>query len=230
MCIEFLKSSIGRKAVMAVTGIILYLFVIAHMLGNLQIFLGPDRLNDYAKHLQDLPMLLWPARAFLLSTLLIHIFVSLSLAIENKNARPVRYAHEDTVQATLASRTMVVTGLVVFLFVVYHLMNFTFGTTHPRYFHLVDAQGRHDVYSMVILSFHDLSVSVSYILAMAALCLHLSHGGMSAFQSLGMNDEKKMCALKKLSLAAAVVIFIGNTSIPLAALLGFLKTAAGGGM
>ncbi len=212
---------------MAVTGLALFLFVIVHMLGNLQIFLGREVLNGYAEHLKELPALLWPARIFLLCALVLHIFTSLSLAIENKKARPVAYAQKNTVQASYASRTMVVSGSLIFLFIVYHLLHFTFGLTHPQYYHLTDSQGRHDVYSMVILSFRDLWVSGFYVVAMAVLCTHLSHGVQSLFQSLGLSNEHTAPFFQKMALTAAIIIFLGNASIPAAALLGFLKLPPG---
>lgn len=228
MCLGFLKSSIGKKAVMAVTGFFLFGFVLVHMLGNLQIFLGPEALNSYAEHLEDLPFLLWPARLFLLTTLIVHMTVGIQLAIENKNARGlVPYAVKNTVQASVASRTMVMSGLIIFAFIVYHLLHFTWGVTNPEFFHLTDTKGREDVYSMVVLSFRNVYISAAYIFAMAVLCLHLSHGIPSFFQSLGFNDEKWMPKLKCFGIAAAVIIFIGNSSIPAAALLHFLKPAAG---
>lgn len=223
MCFERLKSSIGRKSVVAVSGIFLFLFVVAHMLGNLQIFLGPEALNSYAEHLKSLPFLLWPARIFLLLTLIIHMGVSISLAIDNRKARPVGYAYKKTVQASTASLTMVVSGMIVFLFIVYHLLHFTFGATHPQFFELVDPQGRQDVYSMVILSFREVWVSVSYVIAMAVLCVHLSHGFQSFFQSLGFNNEKNKRCLRKAAVMISTLIFIGNASVPLAAFFGFLK-------
>ena len=212
---------------MAVTGLLLFGFVIAHMLGNLQIFLGPEALNSYAEHLEELPFLLWPARIFLLITLMIHMVAAIQLAIENKKARPVPYAVEKTVQASYASRTMLMSGLVIFAFIVYHLLHFTWGVTTPEFFHLVDSKGREDVYSMVILSFQNASISIAYIVAMAVLCFHLSHGIPGFFQSLGFSDEKSTPGLKIFGAASAVIIFIGNSSIPLAALLHFLKPAAG---
>ena len=227
MCFERLKSTVGRKAVMAVSGLILLLFVAGHMIGNLQVFLGQEALNSYADHLQSLPVLLWPVRLFLLLVLLLHMAVSISLAWENKTARPVPYAYQDTVQAGYVSRTMVVSGVVIFTFIVYHLLHFTFGTTHPQYFQLTDSKGRHDVYSMVILSFRDLWVSGSYVAAMAVLCAHLSHGIQSLFQSLGFNNEKSRPFFEKLAIAASIMIFIGNSFIPFAVLMGFLKLPSG---
>ena len=208
---------------MAVTGVFLFGFVVAHMLGNLQIFLGSEALNDYAEHLQNLPTLLWPARIFLLGTLLFHVVVSISLALENRRARPVPYAREATVQASYASRTMVMSGFIILAFLIYHLLNFTFGVTHPQFFSLVDESGRRDVYSMVVMSFREPVVSGVYVAAMALLCLHLSHGLSSLFQSLGLADERSLPALKRAGVALALVVFVGNSSIPVAALLGILK-------
>ena len=213
---------------MAVTGLVLLGFVIAHMLGNLQIFLGQEWLNGYAKHLQDLPFLLWPARFFLLGTLMIHMVLALQLAIENKKARPVPYVFKDTVQASYASRTMVISGVLIFLFIVYHLLHFTFGKTNPAFFHLVDAKGRHDVYSMVILSYQNYFVSGVYILAMFVLYLHLSHGAPSFLQSLGLTNEKTLQKIERLGNSLAWIIFVGNSSIPIAILLRLVKLPAGG--
>ncbi|MBI4353463.1 MAG: succinate dehydrogenase cytochrome b subunit [Candidatus Omnitrophica bacterium] len=223
MCKEFLGSSVGRKAVVGVTGFILFGFVVVHTLGNLQIFLGRDPLNAYAYKLQSLPWLLWPARVFLLAVLLVHLWISLWLAVENRRARPTPYVFKDTVQATLASRTMVMTGLIILLFIVYHLLHFTFGATNPEFFHLTDAKGRHDVYAMVVLSYRNYWISGTYLLAMFFLCLHLSHGVSSIPQSLGWNDERWDPLFKWAGRAAALVIFMGNSSMPLAAVVGILK-------
>lgn len=226
MC-DFLKSSIGRKYVMAVTGFLLFGFVVVHMLGNLQIFLGPDALNDYAKHLADLPMLLWPARIFLLIVLVLHIATAVSLGSGNRAARPVGYVKDATIRATYASRTMMMSGVIIFLFIVYHLLHFTFGKVQPQFFEHLDAKGREDVYAMVVLGFRNLYVSASYIIAMAALCLHLSHGLQSLFQSLGLREESCGRNLRNFSRATALLIFAGNSSIPAAAFLGLLKLPGG---
>lgn len=213
---------------MAVTGLLLFGFVFVHMLGNLQIFLGQDALNDYAKHLADLPALLWPARVVLLSLLLLHIGTAISLSFENRRARPVRYVRETTIQASYASRTMMMSGVIVFLFIVYHILHFTLGRVQPQFYGHLDAHGHKDVYSMVVLGFQNVFVSASYIVAMAALCLHLSHGFQSLFQSLGLRDEKSGPCLTKLSRALALLIFIGNSSIPVAILLGLVHMPKGG--
>lgn len=227
MCIPFLRSSVGKKAVMAVTGLLFAGFVVVHMLGNLQIFLGQEALNAYAKKLQGLPLLLWPARAALLLIFVTHMWLSIKLAIENRRARPVPYASKNTVQASLASRTMMLSGMVLFAFIVYHLLHFTFGVTNPEFFHLVDSKGRHDVYSMSVLSFRNLGISAAYIFSMFILCLHLSHGLASFPQSLGLNNEKCLPKLKVFANTAALLIFIGNSSIPLAVLFNVIKLPGG---
>ncbi len=207
----------------AVTGLLLVGFVVAHMLGNLQIFMGQEQLNWYAHKLQSAPLLLWPARFFLVLIVAAHIFFSTQLAVENKKARPVAYAVKDTVQASLASRTMVVSGILLTLFIIYHLLHFTFGLAHPEIFHLVDAKGRHDVYSISILSFQNWIISGAYVVAMFFLCFHLSHGLASFPQSLGLSNEKCQPCLKWMAKAVSAIIFIGNSSIPLSVLLGFVE-------
>lgn len=220
---KILKSSVGKKIIMAVTGMILIGFVGMHLLGNFQIFSGQEQLNSYAEHLQNLPLLLYPARIFLIIVVFLHIATATLLSWENYCARPVPYAYKNTVQATWASRTMLISGIFIFSFIVYHLLNFTFGTIPSQFSHLIDAQGRHDVYSMVILSFRNRFLSGTYILSMGLLSLHLSHGISSLFQSLGLSDEQIMPVLKKTSIAVALLIFLGSISIPLASLLGVLK-------
>lgn len=228
MLISSLKSSIGRKFVMALTGIFLLGFVIAHMIGNLQIFLGAEAINSYAEHLEEMPYLLWPARIFLLVTLSLHVVSAISLAIQNKNARPIAYSHQSTIQASYASRTMVMSGVIILAFIIFHLAHFTFGRIHPEFAELADIEGRHDVYSMVILGFQDKTVSAIYIFAMTLLCLHLSHGISSFFQSIGLSNQKSQEKFKKLAKLIALAIFVGNTSIPIASMLGILQPIARG--
>ena len=224
-----LKTSLGKKFMMAVTGLFLMGFVVAHLLGNLQIFLGPDWLNGYSEHLEELPLLLWPVRVFLLLTLLTHMITAIQLAIQNKSARPIRYLQEGTVQATLASRTMVLTGLTLFLFIIYHLLHFTWGVAHPQYGHFKDAQGRDDVYSTVILSFRDARISAVYALAMFVLCTHLRHGSASFLQSLGWIPAGAEKKARRLGSFFGWLIFAGYTAIPVSAFLGLLKPLQGGG-
>jgi succinate dehydrogenase / fumarate reductase cytochrome b subunit len=220
----FHRSSVGRKMIVAITGIALILFVIGHLLGNLQIFLGPDWINGYAEHLRDLGPFLWVIRAFLLVTVLVHIYYTIRLAMENRRARPERYRRKETVKATLASRSMVMSGLILFAFIIYHLLHFTVRTTDPRFLALPkDPLGHYDVYSMMILGFQSWLVSGFYILGMFLLALHLSHGSSSFFQSLGLNNQKLTPRLALGARIFAWCLFIGYSSIPAAVLLGWVK-------
>jgi succinate dehydrogenase / fumarate reductase cytochrome b subunit len=210
--------------IVAATGVVLILFVIGHLLGNLQIFLGPDWINGYAKHLRDLGPLLWLIRAFLLLCVLAHIYYTIRLAIENRRARPQNYRRKDIVKASFASRHMVMSGIIVLAFIIYHLLQFTFRATDPRFATLpMDPLGHYDVYSMMVLGFSSPLVSGFYIFAMFLLCLHLSHGSSSFFQSLGLNDQKLAPRLAWTGRVFAWLLFIGYSSIPAAVLLGWVK-------
>ncbi|MCB9898291.1 MAG: succinate dehydrogenase cytochrome b subunit [Planctomycetes bacterium] len=226
-----LGTSIGRKMVVAVTGLMLLLFVLAHMAGNLQVFAGPEALNSYAAKLQSLGPLLWAARLGLLAVFGVHVALTLKLASENKEARPTAYAHQTSVQATSASRTMVMSGLLVVAFVLYHLAHFTFGVVQPGNHELVetlaDGTTRHDVFSMVVLGFQNPLVAISYVVAMALLCWHVSHGVQSVFQTLGLQSARSRDAVRKASLGIAALIFVGNASMPLACLLHLVDIPSG---
>jgi succinate dehydrogenase / fumarate reductase cytochrome b subunit len=222
----FLQTSVGKKSVVAITGALLLGFVIAHMLGNLQIFLGSDRINSYAKTLQDLGGLLWIARIGLLVAFVVHIAMAIKLTLENKAARPVPYAVNKVHHAPLSSRIMPYTGTVILAFVIYHLLHFTLAAFNPEYKTLLDEQGRHDVYKMVIAGFSNPVSSIFYILAQACLALpigHLSHGIFSIFQTLGVNHPNIDARIKLASIAVSLVIFLGNSSIPVAVLAGVIK-------
>ena len=220
--IDFAKSSIGAKVVMGVTGLMLIGFVIIHMLGNLQVFLGQEALNSYAKALHDLGGLLWVARFGLIGAVVLHIASGLRLASLNRAARPVRYAYQTTVKATFASRYMRMSGIVVLAFIVYHLAHFTLGITHPEHKALVDSLGRPDVYSMVILGFQQPLISISYIIAMVLLWFHLNHGASSLFKSLGLRHPKYNSMIDKAGPAIATLVVGGNIIMPLAILAGII--------
>jgi succinate dehydrogenase / fumarate reductase, cytochrome b subunit len=213
-------TSIGSKTVMAITGLLLFGFVLAHMVGNLQIFAGPAKLNGYAKTLQDLGPLLWVMRGGLLVIFLTHLFAAFSIWRANQAARPVAYVSAKPQVTTYAARTMVYGGLIVLAFVVYHLAHFTFGWVAPGYAHLEDPLGRHDVYAMVVLGFRVPAIAISYVVAQAVLALHLSHGLSSAFQTLGVTHPRLAFLKAGFGKAVAAVIFVGNVSMPLTALLG----------
>jgi len=222
----FYRSSVGKKMIVALTGVILMLFVIGHLLGNLQIFLGPRWVNDYAQHLRDLGPLLWLVRITLLVAVLFHIYFTISLALENRRARPQRYQTRDYVKASYASRHMVVSGLVVLAFIVFHLLHFTARQFNPRFPLLKnDPLNHYDVYSMMVYGFQNVYVSIFYIIGLFLLTLHLTHGASSFFQSLGLNDKKLTPALALGARVFAWLLFIGYTAIPVAVLLGFIQPA-----
>ena len=215
----FTRSSIGKKFIVALTGLILIGFIVGHLLGNLQIFLGPEYINSYAEKLRALGVLLWVIRLFLLVTVVLHIYFTIRLVIDNRRARPVAYAKKEHVKATFASRSMALSGLVLVAFIVYHIAHFTVRVTDPRFQLLKkDPLNGDDVYSMMVYGFQNPILSAFYILAMFLLALHLSHGSSSFFQSLGLNDKKLTPRLARGGRIFAWLIFAGYTSIPLAVL------------
>jgi len=224
---HFAKSSVGAKFVMGLTGFILFGFVLVHMLGNLQIFLGPDAINSYAAFLKSNGELLWPARMVLLVAVLLHIWSGVRLTTLNKAARPQAYQVKKWRKATFTSRTMFWSGITLLAFIVYHLLHFTLGVAHPEFSQLTDLQGRHDVYAMMVHSFQVPGISASYIIAMLSLGLHLNHGASSMFQSLGLNSSKYNCMLRAIGPVFSIVIVLGNISMPIAVLLGWVTLSGG---
>lgn len=222
--VKFLKSSVGAKIVMAVTGLMLLGFIVIHLAGNLNMYFGPKAMNDYALFLKrDVGKALWIARLGLLAAVVLHIGSAIRLAQLNRQARPVRYQNPHYSASSYASRTMVWSGVIVLSFLLYHLLHFTFGVVQHDHYILKTAQGHHDVYRMVILGFKSVVVSGFYILAQVLLAFHLSHGISSFFQSLGLNNEKYRDSLKKVGPAFATVTALGYISIPVSVLLGLLK-------
>jgi succinate dehydrogenase / fumarate reductase cytochrome b subunit len=212
-------SSVGSKYIMAVTGLGLMIFVIAHMSGNLLIFFGREALNAYAHGLTEHPVLLWSARGGLLAIFLIHMLFALRTWQDNQSARPIRYVHEDTIQANWASRHMMLTGLVILLFVIYHLLHFTFGVTDSEHFKYALDPKQGDVAGMVIAGFQQPLVSVTYIVAQIFLGLHLWHGGSSWLQHLGQNGRGYDTVVNRLGGVVALIVVAGNCSIPLVILM-----------
>ena len=222
----FCHSSIGRKMIVAVTGAILILFVIGHLLGNLQIFLGPEWINSYSQHLRDLGPLLWIVRFVLLCTVVLHIYFTILLAIENRRARPESYIDKENVKATWASRHMVVSGLVVLAFIIFHLLHFTARKFNPQFPLLkLDPLNRYDVYSMMVYGFQNVYVSAFYVIGLFLLTLHLTHGASSFLQSLGLNNKNLNPRLAFAGRVFAWLLFLGYTSIPVAVLVGLIKPA-----
>lgn len=200
---------------MAATGAALYLFVTVHLLGNLQVFLGPDAINHYAAALKSVPEILWGARLGLLVCVGLHILTTIQLARINNKARPVAYAKKANSASTAASRTMYLSGPTIAAFIVYHLLHLTVGSAHPQF-------SETDVYSNMVFGFRVWWVSAAYIIAMALLCTHLRHGVQSMFQSLGFNHPKHSPRIQKFANAVGILYFVGFASMPLAALAGIL--------
>jgi succinate dehydrogenase / fumarate reductase cytochrome b subunit len=224
-----LNSSLGKKYLMAISGAGLLLFVTGHMVGNLQVFLGPKVLNHYAHFLQSLGELLWIIRFGLLALILVHIWAAISLAVENKAARPTDYSHgKPAFAASVASRWMMPAGLLVAAFVVYHLLHFTVRVesvngTEILFSELKTEEGYPDVYAMVIAGFGVWYVSLFYVLAVGGLCFHLSHGASAMFQSLGLRNHAWWPVIRKGAAVWSVALFLGYVAIPGSVLLGYGK-------
>jgi succinate dehydrogenase / fumarate reductase, cytochrome b subunit len=226
------ESSLGKKYIMAVTGVVLFLFVIGHLAGNLQIFFGPEVLNHYGHFLQSNPELIWPARIGLLVMIGLHIWSATRLTIENRAARPVPYGEYYPTAASYASRTMFVSGLIVFAFIVYHLLHFTFRVPEinltGQNFVLMKyttAQNveQNDIYRMMVTGFKSLPVVIFYVIGVGLLCFHLSHGASAMFQSLGWKNQAWRPFLDTAAHLIAGLIFLGYISIPLAVQFNVLK-------
>jgi succinate dehydrogenase / fumarate reductase cytochrome b subunit len=230
------KSSLGKKYIMAVSGFVLFGFVVGHLAGNLQIFLGAEVINRYGHLLQSNPELIWPARLMLLAMIGLHIWSATRLSVENRAARPTDYGEYNPVGSTYASRTMLMTGLIVFCFIVYHLLHYTVRVPAINFtgqdfagaaFQEVTPAGVHqqDVFGMMVAGFGNIWVSAFYVLGVGLLCLHLSHGISSMFQSIGWNNQAYRPLLDKLACLLGALIFLGYISIPVAILLGYGKEA-----
>lgn len=215
---------------MAISGGFLLLFVIGHMVGNLQIFLGKETLNRYAHFLQSNKEMLWPVRIFLLIMLFLHIWTSARLWFENRAARPVGYeGGYEPAESTFASRNMMLLGIIAGCFLIYHLLHYTIQTPEinliGKDFSSAEFKinGERDVYSMMIAGFSHPLVSLFYVIGVGALCFHISHGAHSMFQSLGLNNHYYRRILEKVAAAVAIILFIGYVSIPVAVLSGIVK-------
>ncbi len=222
---RFIDTSIGKKVIMAVTGIALVKFLFIHLIGNSTIFLGPEGINAYAKGLHSLPPIVWGFRLIMLLIFGIHIYFAVQLTLDNKKAKPIGYSVDKNLAATFSGKTMIWTGLIILGFVIYHLLHFTLQITSPYFIASShpDNFGRPDVFKMVILSFQKISIALIYALSITALALHLSHGVQSIFQTLGLNGDYLMPKIKALGLALALILSIGYLSIPAAIQLGIIS-------
>ncbi|HEX4418902.1 MAG TPA: succinate dehydrogenase cytochrome b subunit [Kofleriaceae bacterium] len=218
---NYTRSSIGAKHIMAVTGLLLFLFAIQHMFGHLQMFGGPEMYNSYAHFLQNLWEVKWPVRAGLIGLVVIHVVVAIGLVANNRSARPVGYAKYKPVVSSPVGRAMAYTGLVVFVFLTFHILHFTLGQVQPSHFHTMDPKDRWDAYSMFVYGFQNPAIYVVYLVGIALLAMHLGHGASSWLQSLGWRHPKY--PTDRLGPALAVVLFVGYMLPPTAVLIGLLK-------
>jgi len=215
---RFLASTNGKKIVMAVTGVILFAFVVGHMLGNLQIYEGAAKINAYGRFLKSIPELLWGVRGVLLLAVCLHIWATIGLAVRNNQARPKGYARTKSVASSYASRTMYWSGPILFCFIVYHLLHFTAGIVHPGS-DFVEG----DVYHNMVTSFSVWYVSAWYILSMILLGLHIRHGAWGFLQSLGFNHPRHSPVIKRLAAVIAFLLVAGFISIPISVMAGLVK-------
>ena len=219
---RFASTSIGSKAIVAITGLGLFLFLVAHLLGNLTLWAGRDAMNGYAEKLQSLGALLWIMRGGLLALFVVHLATALTLARQNKLARPVPYSRQATLQATWASRQMVLTGLLLLAFLIYHLLHFTFhviptgGIAHLE-------NGHKDVYGMVVAGFSNPLIAISYMVANIVVGIHLIHGSRSLFQTLGWDHPVLKPIVNGLAPGLAIFVAGGNVLLPLSVLLGWVS-------
>lgn len=220
------KSSIGKKALMAATGLILVAYVIGHLVGNLQIFSEPEKINAYGHFLQTLGPALWAVRLVLLATIGLHIWAAVQLTLENRAARGGRYEKKKMQRASYASRTMIWSGLIVLAFLVYHILHFTVRSTHGEGFYpTVELAGEQvpDIHSMLILGFREPLVAGFYLLGVGLLSWHMNHGFASMFQSIGLRSRAWSGFLDKFSIVFSIAYFLGNAAIVLAAYTGYVE-------
>jgi succinate dehydrogenase / fumarate reductase cytochrome b subunit len=225
--LRILKTSIGRKLLMAVSGLFMLGFVVGHLLGNLKMFAGPEEMNSYAEFLHQHPSLTWPVRLGLIAALVSHVVTGALLWGKNRAARPRGYARNRTRRASLASRLMLFSGLGLLGFIVYHLLHFTFLVVpgHGEHSLAYDSAGRHDVYSMVLAAFTSPALVVGYVLAMGALGLHLWHGAQSFLQTFGIHHSTYNGLLRGAAKTLIVLLVLGFCAVPLSIFCGLLPSA-----
>ncbi len=217
---KLFSDSIGRKAVMAVTGALMVLFVVGHLLGNLTIFAGPDGLNSYAEHLHALAPVVWITRVVMGVAVLLHIVLSIQITVENSQAKPDKYAVSRHLKATFASKNMIWTGVILGAFIVYHLLHVTFRVTPDVAAYAGEVPG--NVYGMVTTALGHTVTGLVYVVAMVSLFLHLSHGVQSLFQTLGLSNGVMLPRYAMGGKVASFIFLVGFGAIPVAILAGFL--------
>ncbi|MFN3395845.1 MAG: succinate dehydrogenase cytochrome b subunit [Thermodesulfovibrionales bacterium] len=218
-----IKSYISKKIVMAITALIMLFYLIAHLLGNLLIFKGPSGINAYAMTLREFGLLLWTIRIIMFVAFLIHLIFAIQLTIENKKARPLSYKSKKNLRSTFASRNMIWTGVIIALYLIYHLLNFTFPVINSTFSRNIDVLQRPDIFSMVFMNFKKSDVYIIYATGLIALGLHLSHGVQSLFQTLGLNNEYTLPVMVKAAIVVSLILLIGFLSIPTSISTGLLR-------
>jgi succinate dehydrogenase / fumarate reductase cytochrome b subunit len=219
---KFFHSSIGKKILVALTGLFMIIFLIAHLAGNLEIYAGPKALNHYSAFLRTMPKVLWGFRIALIVAVITHIYLTVSLTKHNMNARPFEYKKKAVRKATISSRTMMLSGLTVLAFVLYHLAHYTWGITDPELMDLVDNEGLHHTYNMLVMGFSSPLISGFYILAQVLLAFHLSHGFSSAARTLGVKDPMLYEKIRVAGIAFSAVVAVLYISIPCSVLFGII--------
>ena len=224
------RSSLGRKILMAATGLVLFGFVTGHLLGNLQFFLPPEKINAYGHMLESLGAALWLIRLFLLGCVVIHVWLAIQLTLENRAARPQDYGVAHINRATLASRLMARTGMVVLAFILFHVAHYTVRVGHPQWseptFTLLNGTKVRDIHAMMVQGFSNVAVSVFYIVAVGLLSFHLAHGIVSMLQTLGLKNERWTRALERFAVVYCWGYFLLNAAIPVAVLGGLVRLPA----
>lgn len=220
-------STVGKKIVMAITGFILFGFVVMHLWGTLKVYQGPEYVNTYGVFLREVgspvfgnEQLLWIIRVVLLGSVILHVMAAVQLTRRDRASRPVGYSTYKPQASSYAARTMFWGGIIVALFVVYHVLHFTTGTVHPDFRY---EAGHADIYHNMVSGFSVWYVSLFYIVSMAALGLHIYHGFWSMFQTVGLNSVRWNSFLRGAAVFFAAAIFLGNASVPVAVLAGILR-------
>jgi succinate dehydrogenase / fumarate reductase, cytochrome b subunit len=212
----FYRDLVGKKIAMALSGVVLFGYVIGHMAGNLQIFLGRQKLNDYAAFLHGTASLLWGTRILLFISVVVHIYTGVALVLHSRAARPVGYRVKGQRLPNIAARRMALTGAVVAAFIVYHLLHLTVGSVHPSFVPL-------DPYDNLVNGFRVTPVAIAYVVAVCLLGMHLYHGAWSMFQSVGISHPRYSPALKKFAAAMSILLVVGFSSVPLAVMTGLVR-------
>jgi succinate dehydrogenase cytochrome b subunit len=218
----YILTSLGSKVLVALSGLGLAGFVVFHMLGNLQVFQGPDALNTYAAFLREMPMALWTARLGLFAIVSLHIGLAYRLAMHNRRARPVPYAVREYRRASLASRTMALTGSLLVLFIVFHLLHLTAGWVDPSFSDRLDIQGHRDVFAKMVHAFQNPLFVVIYLVGQVVLGLHLGHALSSSLQTLGMEHPMLDRLFRGVGPLVALLVVVGNVAIVLAVAFGMV--------